>query len=101
MRAATQRSNFVPIAQDWDWDHKCDHCGKLWLKGTSKGTRRLCCNNGKFVDPELATMLWPIQETPLYPYMGKYDQEMTKYANVYNNLLALGAYCVDSRVLVV
>ena len=43
-------ARFQPIRQQWDIDHPCKDCGKIWLKSSEAGLRKKCCQNGLLWD---------------------------------------------------
>ena len=48
-RTRDHRVSWQPVAQEWDFEHACDHCGCIWLKSAVKLQRRKCCLNGKAI----------------------------------------------------
>jgi hypothetical protein len=53
VRNAITHSAKVSIAQKWDYDHPCSHCGCVWLESDLKGARRLCCQEGLWARPDM------------------------------------------------
>ena len=41
--------NFLPMGQQWDYQHPCTHCGCVWLKANVRQYRRGCCKDGAWV----------------------------------------------------
>ena len=42
-----RRAAFKSIEQYWDYNHPCGHCGRVWLRGSSVGLRKKCCQGGR------------------------------------------------------
>jgi hypothetical protein len=65
---------------------------KVWLNGTSKGVQSLCCDNGN------ALSVKPLHPLPLAYALevNDLDEQFTKYANVYNNMLSLASIGIDN-----
>ena len=91
---ARLRSHFLPMDQEWDYENLCPYCGCLWLK--SNKHRKLCCNNGAFVDvfsgfPAL---------NPLPPDLRRVACERINHFSsksaIYNNLFSIAVTSVDN-----
>ena len=42
-----RQAAFKSIEQYWDYNHPCGHCGRVWLRGSSVGLRKKCCQGGR------------------------------------------------------
>ena len=40
---------FKAVAQTWDYNNPCPHCGCIYLKSTSKRERKICCQHGALI----------------------------------------------------
>jgi hypothetical protein len=88
------RRKHSDVEQEWDFDNPCKHkCGRVWLKSTSAGTRKLCFIDGKAdqLMPRMDPMLQSLQNLAYYQ-----NEEFALYNNVYNNLFAFAATGVDN-----
>jgi hypothetical protein len=89
-----RQDKFSNVEQEWDFDNPCKHkCGRVWLKSTSAGTRKLCCIDGKAdqLMPRMDPMLQSLQSLAYHQ-----NEEFALYSNVYNNLFAFAATGVDN-----
>ena len=87
-------AQFKPIRQQWDIDHPCKHCGKIWLKSSEAGLRKKCCQNGLlWNDLACELVLGPL---PYELDKGFYSTHFVKSSNQYNNILSLGAVGIEN-----
>jgi hypothetical protein len=87
-------TQFKQVEQVWDFDNPCKQgCGRVWLKSSGVGTRRLCCMNGQAL--RLMPKLDPMVNT-LQSLAYNQNEQFCLNSNVYNNLLAFSATGVDN-----
>ena len=110
--AATQARRKLKIAQSWDWDKACPHCGcQLHLVSATAAQRKKCCQNGKLVywkssrNPSSNTV---VDDDPM-PVLRELSKELTdiicygvvfgelsKSSNVLNKTFAIARTGVDN-----
>jgi hypothetical protein len=89
-----QYAQFHPIRQQWDIDHPCKDCGRIWLKSSEAGVRKKCCQNGLlWNDASCELVLNPL---PYELEKGFFSTDFVKSSNQYNNILSLGAVGIEN-----
>jgi hypothetical protein len=89
--------NFKQVEQEWDFDNPCKYgCGRVWLKTTSIGARRLCRINGEAyrLMPKSEPMINTLQSLAynqslyicIYIYVCIYVCKRCAYKNKYINI---------------
>ena len=88
-RSARHRNTFKPIQLTWDFDHPCDFCGYIYLRGVRK--RHNCCFRGKACGEESDfPQLAPLQPPLLELYMDNIAH-LSRCSNSYNSILSFAA----------
>ena len=57
-----RRAAFTSIEQYWDYNHPCGHCGRVWLRGSSVGLRKKCCQGGRMWHSTCPFILKPMPQ---------------------------------------
>jgi hypothetical protein len=94
-RIRLRLQSFVTVAQQWDYESPCRHCGYIFLQSRRIDSRNICCLKGRAHDSTYFPPLWPL---PPYIRFLATDrlEHMGGRSSYYNAVLALGATAVDN-----
>jgi hypothetical protein len=94
-RIRLRLQSFVTVAQQWDYESPCRHCGYIFLKTRPMINRKMCCLNGRAHNPSYFPPLWPLPPYIRFLAMDRLEH-MGGRSSYYNAVLALGATAVDN-----
>lgn len=94
-RIRLRMQSFGTVAQQWDHDHPCPHCGYIFMTMQRRTNRKFCCLNGRAKDPAYFPTLWPLPPYIRFLAMDRIEH-MGGRSSYYNAVLSLGATAVDN-----
>jgi hypothetical protein len=85
------------VAQFWDYEHPCIHCGAEWLKSVTKKGRLKCCQGGRvFLDTSNFPHLQPLPDRLKCLLLNR-TQHMSPNSAIYNNMFSFARVSVDNH----
>lgn len=90
-------ANFKSVAQFWDQEHPCIHCGAEWLRSVTKNGRSKCCHGDKvFLESSNFPHLQPLPDR-LKCLLLYRTRHMSPNSAIYNNMFSFARVSVDNH----